>query len=206
LLPEGEARVTATAKTVFGRQKLISPAKLGHIFVSPRQRARQTLNLLFEADGGSAVNGVMPDGIVVEVTDDMAEWGYGDYEGKLTSEIRAMRKSQGLDRERPWDIWVDGCTGEGGEMPEEVAERLDRVIGRVREMQGQAMREKRDCDVLVVAHGHILRAFVKRWLGFPLGFGLDMMLEPGGVCGLSYQHGRVEEPAVLVGMSFPDGE
>jgi sedoheptulose-bisphosphatase len=210
LLPDGEARVVATAKTVFGPHKLISPAKLGHILVSPRQRARQTLSLLFEAGGGSSVgdvvNGAIPDGIVVEVTNDIAEWGYGDYEGKLTSEIRAMRKAQGLDHERPWDIWVDGCVGEGGEMPREVTERLDRVIGRLREMQGQAMREKRDCDVLVVAHGHILRAFVKRWLGLPLGFGLDMMLEPGGVCGLSYQHGRVEEPAVLVGMSFPDGE
>jgi probable phosphoglycerate mutase len=61
------------------------------------------------------------------------------------------------------------------------------------------------CDVLVVAHGHILRAFVKRWLKMPMSFPAEMMLEPGGVCGLSYAHGNVGERAVLVGMSFPQG-
>ena len=61
----------------------------------------------------------------------------------------------------------------------------------------------RNCDIVVVAHGHILRAFVKRWLKFELDANLEMMLEPGGVCGLSYAHGDIEQRAVLVGMSFP---
>lgn len=35
--------------------------------------------------------------------------------------------------------------------------------------------------VLQVAHGHLLRAFAKRWLKYPLDFPLSMMLEPGAV-------------------------
>ena len=49
----------------------------------------------------------------VEITNDLAEWDYGEYEGLLTKEIRAKRKQQGLDTERDWDIWRDGC--ENGE-------------------------------------------------------------------------------------------
>ena len=50
---------------------------------------------------------------MLTLTEDIAEWDYGDYEGLLTSEIRARRKERGLDQEREWDIWRDGC--EGGE-------------------------------------------------------------------------------------------
>jgi broad specificity phosphatase PhoE len=51
----------------------------------------------------------------VSTTDRLAEWGYGSYEGLVTSEIRELRKQRGLDTDRPWDIWRDGCEGEGGE-------------------------------------------------------------------------------------------
>jgi broad specificity phosphatase PhoE len=47
------------------------------------------------------------------VTEDIAEWSYGDYEGLRTAEIKALRSERGLDQEKPWDIWRDGC--EGGE-------------------------------------------------------------------------------------------
>lgn len=46
-----------------------------------------------------------------EITNDLAEWDYGEYEGLLTKEIRERRKQQGLDTERDWDIWRDGCVG-----------------------------------------------------------------------------------------------
>lgn len=65
------------------------------------------------------------------------------------------------------------------------------------------MNGEKSCDIVLVAHGHLLRAFVKRWLGYPMEFPLAMMLEPGGVGVLSYQHHNVEEPAVLVGIGFP---
>ena len=35
--------------------------------------------------------------------------------------------------------------------------------------------------VLKVASGHLLRAFAKRWLKYPLEFPLSMMLEPGAI-------------------------
>lgn len=49
----------------------------------------------------------------VALTEDIAEWDYGDYEGLVVREICARRKEKGLDRESEWNIWRDGC--EGGE-------------------------------------------------------------------------------------------
>lgn len=177
-----------------GAGRLIDPSKLAHVFVSPRKRAGRTWEI-FVYEGG------MSDEVKVEKTEDIAEWNYGDYEGKLTKEIEAMRKSRGLDKEKPWDIWRDGC--EGGEGPQEVERRLDDLIGRIRGIQKPLIEKGSRGDVVVVAHGHILRAFVKRWLRYPLEFPLSMILEPGGVGGLSYQHRNMEEPAILVGVSFP---
>ena len=92
-----------------GSGKLINPATFTHVYVSPRKRAQTTLDLLL---GDVQKDALMKSGKVT-VTGDIAEWDYGDYEGLLTKEIRARRKEKGLDKERPWDIWVDGC--EGGE-------------------------------------------------------------------------------------------
>ena len=178
-----------------GEGKLIDPRNLSHVFVSPRSRARRTWEDLAEE---LKLGRRRPE---VSVTEEIAEWNYGLYEGKLTKEIREIRKSHGLDQERDWDIWRDGC--EGGEAPEQVQDRLDGLIAKIREVQGPNVGGGVPCDVVVVGHGHILRAFVKRWLEFPLEFPLSMMLEPGGVCGLSYQHGNIKEPALLVGMSYP---
>ena len=117
-----------------------------------------------------------------------------------------MRKSRGHDAEREWNIWRDGTEGKGGESPKSVAKRLDSLIFEITMLQGAGMKEgRRDVDVVVVAHGHILRAFVLRWLGLPLESGLNLMLEPGGVCGLSYAHANIEDRALLCGMSFPVG-
>ncbi|KAK5938056.1 hypothetical protein PMZ80_009645 [Knufia obscura] len=186
---------------------LIDPSNLAWVYVSPRKRARRTLELLFES-AGQTVEGVDVD---VRVTGDIAEWGYGQYEGLLMREIRELRRSRGLDGEREWDIWRDGTEGEGSETPGEVSERVDRVIGEITEMQGGYLRDLREGkleegrkrDVLVVAHGHVLRAFVKRWLGCDMGVKLELQIEPCGVAGLSYAGANVGQRAVLLGMSFP---
>ena len=146
-------------------------------------------------------------------TEKVTEWKYGDYEGLLPRELKALRKERGYDKERGWDIWESGAEGEGSERPGDVGERVDTIVKDVVELQGGFMRrlkagegtdaDAKGCDVLVVAHGHILRALVKRWLGLEMASKVEMMLEPGGVCGLSYAHHNVEERAVLVGMSFP---
>ena len=98
-----------TGKLLVGPGKLIDPVQLAHFFVSPRKRAQTTFKLLF----GETQDTPMVDGNNVTVTEEIAEWGYGDYEGLYTSEIEARRKERGLDKEKPWDIWRDGC--EGGE-------------------------------------------------------------------------------------------
>lgn len=88
-----------------GSGKLIDPSRFAHVYVSPRQRAQKTLDLLL----GDAQRDVLMKEGKVTTTEDIAEWDYGDYEGLVTKEIRARRKEKGLDEEKPWDIWVDGC-------------------------------------------------------------------------------------------------
>ncbi len=80
-----------------------------HAWVSPRKRARQTFQYLF----GDAGSDAALDADIVTFSEDIAEWDYGDYEGLLVGEIWASRKARGLDQEKAWDIWRDGC--EGGE-------------------------------------------------------------------------------------------
>lgn len=90
-----------------GPGKLMDPSKFVHIFVSPRQRARSTLDMLL----GDAQRDTLIKQGKVTVTEDIAEWDYGDYEGLHPKEIRARRGEMGLDKEKPWNIWVDGCAG-----------------------------------------------------------------------------------------------
>jgi probable phosphoglycerate mutase len=108
------------------------------------------------------------------VDDDLREWDYGDYEGLKTLDIR---------KERPnWFLWDDGVPN--GETIDEVALRSDRVIGRVREV---------DSDVLVFAHGHILRVLAARWLEQPPGFGRHLILSPATISILAHER---EAPAL----------
>lgn len=94
---------------IVGAGKLIDPSKLAHVFISPRKRALQTFDLAFS----DAAKQMLKDANKVSETIKLAEWEYGLYEGLLTREIRALRKDHGLDADKPWDIWRDGC--EGGE-------------------------------------------------------------------------------------------
>jgi probable phosphoglycerate mutase len=187
-------QVSSSAERVVGTGKIIDPSKIAHLFISPRTRARRTYELLFDGSLGEILQEKS------EITEDIREWEYGAYEGLLTAQIRALRKSHGLDVERPWNIWLDGC--EEGESAGEVSIRLDRVITKIREIQAPFMHGERSVDVVLIAHGHILRAFAKRWIGFELGVSLPMMLEPGAVGVLSYEHHKVDEPAFLLGVNM----
>lgn len=126
----------------------------------------------------------------VTLTEDIAEWDYGIYEGLRATEIRSLRRERGLDESMDWNIWRDGCA-------EMVTERLDRLIHQIRETQKPHMDGSKPVDVVLVgldttllaiiddytqvAHGLILRAFVKRWLKCPLDTPLPMMLSPGAI-------------------------
>lgn len=81
--------------------------------------------------------------------------------------------------------------------------RLDELISKIHALQAPNMYGEAPADVVLVAHGHLLRAFVKRWLKYPMGFPLSLMLEPGAVGILSYQANDINQPALMVGMSFP---
>ncbi|KAM4061220.1 histidine phosphatase superfamily (branch 1) domain-containing protein [Hirsutella rhossiliensis] len=212
LTADGEERVRATGEALVGNNRLIVPRKLSHIYVSPRKRAQRTFELLglgtagalpWAAHGGALQRKGSVCDARVEVIEDVREWDYGDYEGIVTPEIRRMRAEQGL--QGTWDIWRDGCPG--GESPEQVTQRLDRLIADIRQKWHQPVMSSKHAadeagDVLIVAHGHILRAFAMRWAGKTLQDGPAFLLEAGGVGTLSYEHHNIEEPAILLGGAF----
>jgi broad specificity phosphatase PhoE len=131
------------------------------VLVSPMRRARETCEL---AGLGRAAR----------VDQDLMEWNYGDYEGLTSEQIHA--KSPG------WMIFRDGTPG--GESPDQVGARVDRVIARVRAAEG---------DVALFAHGHFIRVFAARWIGLSPGAGSHFLLNTATVSILGY-YGKV--PAV----------
>ena len=111
------------------------------------------------------------------ITDhDLVEWNYGDYEGLTPKQIHATRPG--------WLVFRDGCPG--GEMPDQVGARVDRVIARARAATG---------DVALFAHGHVLRVLAARWIGLPAGAGQHFLLDTGTLCILGYYR---DVPAVRV--------
>jgi probable phosphoglycerate mutase len=180
LTAHGEFQVASSRTALVGLGRLIDPSRLSHIYVSPRLRAQRTLQLLL--------------GTACPVVDErVREWGYGRYEGMTPSLIREDRLSRGLDTERPFNIWRDGCenasdgVGAGpGESKQEISARIDDVIGEVREIHRAGMETgSGNVDVLIVSHGHFLRSLAKRWLGFEVDANLSMILEPGGIATLT---------------------
>lgn len=105
VLPDGIRQVADMANLAVGPGKLIDPATVVHVWVSPRKRALQTFDTLF----GAADISIPKE--IITVTEGIAEWDYGEYEGLKVGEIRQRRKDAGLDSEKPWDIWRDGCPG-----------------------------------------------------------------------------------------------
>ena len=103
-----------------------------------------------------------------ELTDDLLEWDYGDYEGRRTDDIRVTRPQ--------WSLWSDGVPG--GETADDVAARVDRLVARARSAGG---------SVALFAHAHVLRVLTARWLGLgPEGGGLFVMA-PAAVSMLGYE-------------------
>ncbi|MFJ6754311.1 histidine phosphatase family protein [Streptomyces sp. NPDC091273] len=109
-------------------------------------------------------------GVRAEPWDALLEWDYGDYEGMTPAEIQAIRPG--------WLIWRDGVPG--GESVADVAARADEVVAWARSAER---------DVLVFAHGHILRTLAARWLGFEASFGARIRLEPTSLSVLGWAYG-----------------
>jgi broad specificity phosphatase PhoE len=126
------------------------------VFVSPLQRARETCELAGFADRA-----------VVEP--DLIEWDYGEYEGMTSSEIEQRRPG--------WTLFGDGVIG--GETIGDVAARAERVIERVRAVEG---------DVLLFGHGHQLRILTALWLEFPAAAAQHLQLATASPSTLGFEH------------------
>ena len=126
---------------------------------SPRKRALRTAELA---------------GLdVTEVDDDLVEWDYGEYEGVTTAEVHRTRPD--------WQLWRDGCPG--GESPDQVGARLDRVLAA-------AVPALDAGDVALVGHGHALRVAGARWVGLPPSGGGLLRLDTATLSVLGHEHGN----------------
>jgi broad specificity phosphatase PhoE len=155
--------LTDNGRRLAKRMRPVLATAFGLVLCSPMQRARETCELA--GLGDQAV-----------IDSDLVEWNYGEYEGLTPKQIEELAPG--------WLIFRDGCPG--GETPEHVGVRVDRVIARARAVEG---------DTALFAHGHVLRVFVARWIGLPPGGGQHFLLNTGTLCVLSYYR---KIPAVRV--------
>lgn len=153
LTPAGEAAARQLAPRFQGRA-------FAGIWCSPSQRARITCSLAGYGDKAA-------------VKLDLAEWDYGAYEGRRTKEILAERPG--------WQLFRDGCPG--GEAAADVADRADRIIAAIREI---------DDDLIIFSSSHFLRVLAARWIGLPPEGGSLLILGTASVSSLGYEHDRTE--------------
>ncbi len=162
LIQEGRERARAVGSELSGREFAL-------VLSSPLKRALETCRLAGFGDQ-------------VEIVDDLREWDYGEYEGLTTPQIRQSRPD--------WSLWRDGCPG--GEAPEQVQARADRVLERLRAAGG---------DGLAFAHGHILRVVAARWIGLMVTGGARLALSAGAISTLGFER----ETEVLTSWNVSQG-
>jgi broad specificity phosphatase PhoE len=138
---------------------------------SPRQRALRTCELV----------GL---GAAVEMTPDLAEWDYGEYEGKRSADIQKT--------DPDWVIFRDGCPG--GESPAQVAARADRLIGELRKLQG---------NVALFSHGHMSCMLAARWMGLAVIEAQHLSLGTASLSILGYAANHPDVPVMLLWNATP---
>ncbi len=161
----GRTDIALTAKGEADAKKIgarLAGIQFSHVFSSPLQRAHRTAELA---------------GYAPAVEPGLLEWNYGDYEGLKTAEIRKNRPG--------WDLFQDGCPG--GESVNEVCERVDQLVERLKGLGG---------NVVLFAHGHILRVLAARWVRQPVAFGRALLLSTATVSILGFNHQEMDEPAI----------
>ena len=141
------------------------------VLTSPRQRARRTCELA----------GL---GQEAEIEPDLAEWDYGRYEGQRTVDIH---------KERPdWNLFRDGCPC--GEMPAQVSARADRLLSRLRALEG---------NVALFSHGHFGAVLAARWIGLPVIEGQHFPLGAASLSILSYEPSHPGMPVIALWNAAP---
>ena len=144
-------------------QPILTREKFVMVLTSPLQRARDTCELA----------GL---GTLASVDRDLMEWNYGEYEGLTTDQIRQTRPD--------WSVFSDGCPG--GESPLQVSVRADRIVSRVRTVDG---------NVALFSHGHILRVLAARWINLSASYGENFLLDTATLNVLGYYR---ESPAFKI--------
>ena len=139
----------------------LDPADFGLVLSSPRRRARDT------AEIAGFTGPYEP-----QIDEDLVEWIYGDFEGLTSDQIRSVVPN--------WTIWTHPAPG--GETAEHVAERLDRVVARVRASGVD--------QAICFGHGHALRALSMRWLELELALGVQFPLDTSTVSVLGEEKNR----------------
>ena len=166
LTAQGEVQAAALAARLSG-------IDFSQVLTSPLLRARRTCEL---AGLGGRVLAVP----------DLAEWDYGDYEGLTTPDIRKQRPD--------WNLFRDGCPN--GEMPDQIVQRVDRLIRNLVAMQA---------NIAIFSHGHFGQALAARWLDLPVINGPHFVLDPATLSILGFKPGLPElrvNPAVERSMSL----
>ncbi|ORY86920.1 phosphoglycerate mutase family protein [Protomyces lactucae-debilis] len=190
LTQNGVERVKQSAKMLVGLGGLIDG--VSDVLVSPRLRAQQTWELIRPKLDDTAAGSYS-----YTVKNDIQEWDYGAYEGLTSKQINEQ-----LAGSRPWNVFLDGCPQ--GDNAESATKRLDRLIGEVRDVHKAGHEAGQQRNVLIVAHGHILRAFAARWVGESVHFARRLTYDAGGASRLGYEHGNLDEPTIDVWNVTPD--
>ena len=171
LTPKGESSAAALGPLLARR---LAGTRLAAVFTSPAQRAARTAEL---AGLGAPGQPGSAGGPAPRQDPDLWEWDYGGYEGITTAEIQQGRPD--------WSLWRDGVVpgdaAHPGESVESVGERVDRVLKRAEPLLA-------DGDVVLVAHGHVLRILTARYLALPPADGRLFRLDTGTISGLGAEH------------------
>src|SRR5215471_1688394 len=149
LTPDGERNAVRLGERLKGM-------KFVRVFTSPLQRAAKTCELSGFGEGAI-------------VDPDLVEWNYGEYEGLTSAQI--------LQKHPDWQLFRDGCPG--GESPQQIGARAQRVIQRLRSVAG---------DVLLFSSGHIMRVIAASWLALDGSEGRNFVLKPASLSALGYEH------------------
>jgi len=157
LTAEGEAEARALREP-------LAAVGFDRVLCSPLSRARETCELAGLGDRA-------------ELTDDLLEWDYGDYEGRTSADIRSDRPS--------WLLWRDGCPD--GESAADVGARADRIVAELLATPAAA-DEDGGATIAVFAHGHVLRVLCARWLGLPPADGQLFGLGTATLSRLGWEH------------------
>lgn len=161
----GRTDIPLTAKGEADAAKLgtrLTGLSFSKVFSSPLLRAKRTAELA---------------GFTPAIEPDLLEWNYGEYEGLRTAEIRERRPG--------WELFLDGCPG--GESVQQISDRVDRVIAKLRAGTG---------NILLFAHGHVLRVLAARWVGQPAAFGRALYLSTATLSILGFDHHVLDEPTI----------